>query len=294
MARNNWKYATRDNRVFKVQNIEFDAYAPDSMEEAIEARKLLDKWTAKAWLRKEGKSLEGMNDDALVGIGRNLLNGDPAVFKDLEVLGEGIEKSKRKVVILHPYEAYHAYGDMLTYYAVRNIVSYLEEHEDETFQSISKRFDGDRARVWFNLGGQLMSMEDVDQLRTDIKDGTLNTWKEIHHRYNEIWKKYPVDKLRHAYMSLKHMLGVETLSVDDWNNALNKGIDLQTYVYTQVYESRKEDYENEFRKATFMNEEEMIAAWGKLEDNSFILQQRKELKEFTERIQNIRKRLLTE
>ena len=54
---------------------------------------------------------------------------------------------------------------------------------------------------------------------------------------------------------------------------------------------KKVVYENEFRKATFMNEEEMIAAWGKLEDNSFILQQRKELKEFTERIQNIRKRL---
>ena len=280
-----------DRDGFKVQNIEFDAYAPDSMEEAIAARKLLDKWTAKAWLRKEGKNPEGMTDEALMEMGRNILNGDPAKVDELEVLGEGIEKSKRKVVILHPYKAYHAYGDMLTYYAVRNIVSYLEEHEDETFQSISKRFDGDRARVWFNLGGQLMSMEDVDQLKSDIKDGTLNTWKEIHHRYNEIWKKYPVDKLRHAYMSLKHMLGVDTLTTDDWNNALNRGIDLQTYVYNQVYETRKKDYENKFRQATFSSEDEMLAAWGKLDENSFIKQQRNELKEFTERIQNIRKRL---
>ena len=158
MARNNWKYATRDTRVFKIQNIEFDAYAPDSMEEAIEARKLLDKWTAKAMLRKEGKNPDSMTDEALIEMGHNLLNGDPNKIKDLEVLGENMEKSKRKVVILHPYKAYHAYGDMLTYYAVRNIVAYLEEHEDETFQSISKRFDGVRARVWFNLGGQLMSM----------------------------------------------------------------------------------------------------------------------------------------
>ena len=52
------------------------------------------------------------------------------------------------------------------------------------------------------------------------------------------------------------------------------------------------DYENPFRQATFMNEDEMLAAWGKLEENSFILNQRKELKEFTERVQNIRKRLL--
>ena len=181
---------------------------------------------------------------------------------------------------------------MLIYYAVKNIVAYLEDHEDETFQSISQRFDGDRARVWFNLGGQLMSMEDVDQLRSDIKDGTLNTWKEIHHRYNEIWKKYPIDKLRHAYMSLKHMLGVETLTVDDWNKALNKGIDLQQYIFDQVYETRKKDYQNKFRQATFLSEDEMIAAWGKLDENSFILNQRKELKEFTERVQNVRKRLI--
>ena len=187
MARNNWKYATRDTRVFKVQNIEFDAYAPDSMEEAIEARKLLDKWTAKAMLRKEGKSADGISDEKLIEMGRNLLNGDPAKVKGLEVLGENMEKSKRKVVIIHPYEAYHAYGDMLLYYAVRNVASFLEENENETFETISKRFDGDRHRVWFNLGGQLMSMEDVDQLRSDIKDGTLNSWKEIHHRYTEIW-----------------------------------------------------------------------------------------------------------
>ena len=261
------------------------------MEEAIQARKLLDKWTAKAWLRKEGKSLEGVSDDELVEIGRKLLNGDPDKVKDLEVLGENMEKSHRKVVILHPYKAYHAYGDMLVYYAVKNIAAFLEENEDETFDTISARFDGDRARVWFNLGGQLMSMEDVDQLRSDIKDGKLNTWKEIHHRYTEIWKKYPIDKLRHAYMSLKHIMGIDKFTTDDWNKVLNKGIDIQTYIFNQVYETRKKDYENPFRKATFLNEDEMLAAWGKLDENSFIKNQREELRVFTERVQNVRKRL---
>ena len=88
------------------------------------------------------------------------------------------------------------------------------------------------------------------------------------------------------------MLGVETLTVDDWNNALNKGIDMQTYIFDQVYATRKKDYENIFRQATFLSEDEMLAAWGKLDDNSFIKNQRKELKEFTERVQNVRKRLL--
>jgi len=291
MARNNWKFNTRDNRVFKVQNIEFDAYAPDSMEEAIEARKLLDLWVAKAWLRKQGKSLDGLTNESLIETGRKLLNGDPTQISELEVFGEGMEKSKRKVRILKPYDSYHAYGDMIVYYAVRNILTYMENNENASFQSLSEMFDGERKRVWFNLGGQLMSIDDFNQLRSDIKEGNINTWKEIHHRYTEIWKRYPMDKLRHAYLSLRHVLGVETISQEDWNNVLNRGIDIQNYVFDQVYKTRQKDYENKFRRATFASEDEMLAAWGPLDENSFIVQQRKETKEFVERVQALKKRL---
>lgn len=294
MARNEWKYVNRDTRIFKIQNIEFEAFAPDSIEEVIESRKLLSIWTAKAWLRKEGKSFENMTDKRLIETGKKLLNGKPEVVKELEVLGENMEKSKRKVVILRPYEAYHAYGDMIVFYAVKNIVKFLEENENENFESLSALFDGERKRVWFNLGGQIMSIEDVNQLRSDIKDGTLNSWKEIHHRYNEIWKRYFMDKLRHAYLSLKHMLEIDEFTVDDWTDVLNRAIDVQNYIYEQVYVTRKKDYDNYFRRATFLNEEEMLAAWGKLDKDSFILQQRKATKKFTESIQNIKKRLLSE
>lgn len=293
MARNNWKYATRDTRIFKVQNIEFDAFAPDSMEEAIEARKLLDRWTAKAWLLREGKSVD-LDDCELMEIGRKLLNGHPDALQGLEVFAEKMEKSKRKVRVLHPYEAYHAYGDMLIYYAVKNIVAYLEANDEATFKTIQDMFDGNRKRVWINLGGQLMSIDDFNQLASDIKDGTLNTWKEIHKRYNEIWKRYPIDKLRHAYLSLKHMLGIKTFGADDWTYVLNRGIEIQNYIFDQVYNTRKKDYDNLFRQSTYLSEEEMLAAWGNLDENSFILQQRKELKEFTERVQSVKKRLINQ
>lgn len=291
MARNNWKFTSRDSRVFKVQNIEFDAYAPDSMEEAIEARKLLDKFVAKASYRKQGMSLEGVSDVTLIEYGRKLMNGSPEKVAELEVFADNMEKSKRKVRILKPYEAYHAYGDMIIYYAVRNILAFFEANEKETFQTLSARFDGERKRVWFNLGGQLMSMDDFNQLRSDIKDGTINTWKEIHHRYTEIWKRYPMDKLRHAYLSLKHVIGVDSFTDEDWMHVLNKGIEIQNYVFDQVYKTRKKDYENIFRRATFATEEEMLAAWGPLDENSFIKQQREETRQFIEKIQNLKKRL---
>lgn len=49
-----------------------------------------------------------------------------------------------------------------------------------------------------------------------------------------------------------------------------------TYVCEQVYKSRKKDYENVIRNSTFRNLEERDAVNGKLDDNSFVKQIRKE------------------
>lgn len=62
-------------------------------------------------------------------------------------------------------------------------------------------------------------------------------------------------------------------------------------MFDQVYQTRKKDYENIFRRATFATEEEMLAAWGPLDENSFIKQQREETRQFIEKVQNLKKRL---
>ncbi|MBO7260418.1 MAG: DUF4954 family protein, partial [Bacteroidaceae bacterium] len=291
LARNTWKFANRDQRIFKVQNIEIDTFAPDSMEESIQARKLLEVWTAKAYLRSKGEYKNNIEERELRLLGNKLLNGDQKVVDALEILGEGMEKSKRKVRILKVYKSYHAYGDMIMHYAIKNALKWLEDNPEETFQTMAEKLDSVRQREWMNLGGQLIMMNDIEQLRSDINDGVLNSWKEIHKRYNEIWKSYPLDKLRHAYLALKFVLGVETISDEDWTTILDKEIDIQHYIMDQVYETRKKDYENPFRRATFRSEEEMIAAYGELEENSFIKLQREESRQCIERIQTIKKRL---
>lgn len=291
MARNNWKYANRDKRIFKVQNIEFDCFAPDSMEEALTARRLLAKWTAKAWMLANGESVEGVPDDVLMEKGFSLMNGDRHVVYALDIFGENMEKSKRRVRIVKTYKSYHAYGDMITYYLVKNLLTYLEENPQETFKSISRLMNGRRVSNWVNLGGQIMPASDCDALREDIRNGELNSWKEIHRRYNDIWKKYPEDKLRHALQTYCEAFQTTLLTDDDWIALLDKGIEIQFFIADQVYESRKKDYENIFRQATFRNEDERLASWGKLEENDFIVKERNESKEMVERIQSLKKRM---
>ncbi|MBR5670413.1 MAG: DUF4954 family protein [Bacteroidales bacterium] len=286
LQRNTWKFNKRDSRVRKLQNIEFDTFAPDSMEEVIAGMKLLEIQTAKAWLHKNGDFAEKERPEYRA-IGRNLLNGPREDVDCLEVLGEGMEHSKRKVRILKVYDAYHAYSDMLINYAITNILKHLETAPDDTLESITEKYESKRRRVWINFGGQLMCQEDVDQLRKDIADGVLNSWDEIHARYNEIWKRYPDDKLRHAYLSLRFVLQAKRIGAEEWKEALSREIDILRFIQTQVTVTRAKDYTNPFRQATFSSEAEMIAAYEPLEENSFIKKVNAETPEKISKIESL-------
>jgi len=270
LCRNNWKFQSRDKRITKVQNIEFSTFAPDSMEEAISARKLLEVWTAKAWYRKEGTDFSKYDEKKLREKGYEILNGDPAVIDSLEILGEEMEKSKRPVRILKVAKAYKGYGDMLVHYALSNVLDYLKNNPKESLSSLSAQFKTRRHREWINMGGQLMMTSDVDRLRSDIREGKLTSWKEIHKRYNDIWKRYPYDKLRHAFLSLCYVLNVDDVTEAEWRHAIDREIEIQNFMCEQVYLSRKKDYDNIFRKATYRNEEEMLAGIGTIDDNDFV------------------------
>ncbi|MCR4680055.1 MAG: DUF4954 family protein [Bacteroidales bacterium] len=286
IARNTSKYLKRDTRKRKIQNIEFETFAPDTMEEAIEGRKLLEGWTAKAYLLEKGEYHPNMDFKELRKIGKNILDNEPDTAKRLEVLGEGMENGSRKVRILKAYEAYHAYGEMITYYAVRNILRFLRENPSVSLAELCDEIESKRQREWINMGGQLMNGDDVEQLIHDINYGVLNNWADIHHRYDEIWRSYPMEKLRHAYLSLifLHKNTDTTLTPELWKQTLLEAKHIQQYVCDQVYLTRKKDYDNAYRSATFRNEEEKIAVIGTIDEVSFVKQIRQETEEFLKEV----------
>lgn len=288
MARNTSKYQSRDKRKRKIQNIEFETFAPDTMEETIAARKLLEVWTAKAHLIKSKVDFTEYKNKELRQIGQNLLINQPEYVDSLEVFGEGMEKGKRKVRILKPRKAYNAYGEMILYYAVKNIIHYLGENKENSIEKLNNMFEGKRLREWINLGGQMMPNEYVEQLRNDINEGVLNTWDEIHQRYNELWENYQQEKLRHSYLSLLYLLQTDNLSEEAWNETLDKAVEIQQFICNQVYESRKKDYENPYRNATFRNEEEKIAVIGTIDETSFVKQIIEETEQFIALVKEIK------
>ena len=290
LARNTWKFKNRDKRNKKEQNIEFDSLAPDTIEEIFHALKLLELWTGKASLRSKGNLTGNKDEKELAQIGRQLLSESEEQVNSLEVLGENMEKSKRKVVIIKVYHAYHAYHDMLHYYGIKNLMEHLNVNPEADFSSMCKALKGRRKTKWVNLGGQLIPEKDVDLMRTDIGSGKLTKWTEIHHRYDVLWDKYPSEKQKHAYATLCEILGIDIPTKEQWLSALDKAKEIQEFIRDQVYISRKKDFDNPFRQATYRNMAEMTTAIGNIEDNSFVEQVRNETEGFKKLIEEIKKR----
>ncbi len=290
LARNSWKFQNRDKRINKVQNIEFETFAPDTIEEVTDARRLLEIWTAKASLLQKGTPGDVKDENKLIKLGRELLSGKEEVVNSLEVLGENMENSKRKALILKTYKAYHAYGDMLHHYAMKNLIAYMNSHPEATLSSMCDDLKGKREHEWVNLGGQIMQKKDLDKLRSDIGSGKIKSWDSIHNRYNTLWNKYTLDKQKHAYAILCDLLGTDKLTDAQWKSALTRAEEIQKYICNQVYSSRKKDYDNPFRQATFRNQDEMKAAIGTIDDNSFIVQVRQETEDFKKVIKGMKNR----
>jgi hypothetical protein len=290
LVRNAWKFQDRDKRKNKVQHIECDFLAPDTVEEIFRARHLLEVWTAKAHLSRQKKPAAVKDEKKLVRIGQGLLAGPAKHVDRLEILGERMEKSDRKVVILKAQKSYHAYGEMLQYYAVKNLVDFFAANPEHTPASMGRELQNERQVEWVNLGGQLVPGPDVAQLCADVDSGKLDDWHGIHSRYDALWHSYPAEKQKHAYATLCSLLGTKSLSIEQWKAALDRATGIQESIRDQVYISRRKDYDGYFSQVTYRNKEEMTAAIGTTENNSFIKQVQTETEAFRKRVEEIKKR----
>ena len=290
LARNTWKFAARDKRKRKRQHIEFDALAPDTAEEIFRALALLEEWTAKASRPAKGKSARGKGAKDLAAVGRKLLLGPARAVERLKILADGVENSDRKVLVLKAHAAYHAYRDMLHYYAAGNLIAWMEANPKATAKDMTDALGGKRQREWVNLGGQLVPGPDLEQLKSDIKAGKRASWKDVHAAYDALWEAYPAAKQRHACATLLALTGARTLTPKLWRKSLQKWLDIQRYVADQVYLTRKKDDENPFRRMVYRSDEEMEAVLGSAEDNSFVRQVRRETDEAAKRVAALKRR----
>jgi hypothetical protein len=277
LERNSWKTKNRDKRKIKIQRIESDYLAPDTAEEIITALSLLDGWLGEA----------GFSPMDMTGAEETTVRN---------IMCRHFERSKRGQVIIKPLEAIASYRQMLRYYAVKTVAAFFDSQPSLDYKNLCGLLGSpapkERIKDWENFGGQIVPAFRVDKLREEIGKDKYKNWDEIHSVY-DLWdKEYPLDKCRHAWSALA--LLHETDKAPDaagFRRELAAVVDIRRWIDRQIFESREKDYHNQFKKATFRNQEEMEQILGKPCGNPFIRLIHKESGCFYEMIERISARI---
>jgi hypothetical protein len=261
LSRNAWKYVDRDKRTEKIQHIEYDFLAPDTINEIFSALVLLENL-------KPGK------------------NGAADV--------DGWENSGRKTTVIKIPQSISLFNELVRYYGTIEIFRHIQNNRFTDFAELKKTLSARISRSeWLNIGGQLIQKTEVDKLKRNIKSGKVDSWDTLHNFYRQQGDAYENDKLGHAYTSLLEILNITPRQFTPalFKQLLQQALDTKTWMSKGIYDSRAKDYSNAFRKMIYENNEEMNSVLGKLEDNSFIQQQLAELDEMKKHVKSVNRKL---
>ena len=293
LARNSWKYQDRDKHIQPIQKMEYDYLAPDTVNEMFEALSLFEYFTGKAFYKNE-KPTENISEDLLRKKGKELLQNNDEIVDSLEIEAEGFENSKRTTVIIKAGQAYEIFVRMINYYGINHLMECIEKNKLNSVEVIQNFFSKKITRTeWVNAGGQLIQKNEMDNLRKKIREGKIQSWEHLHKIYEELAENYLQQKIMHAVASLCEIKNLKPgeLTKEDLNNLFSYAIETKEWIAEKIHESRAKDYSNTFRKMVYENDMEMDKVLGRLEDNSFIGNQRDELNIFKNKIALLKKKL---
>lgn len=259
LARNTGKYLGRDKRTEKIQFIEYNYLAPDTVNEIFDAIKILS--TLKT------------NE-----------------FDSAEITGW--ENTKRKTEIIKVSKSIEIFHALIQYYGMTEILKLIHTEKIKSFTELKKHLSTKISRSnWLNIGGQLIEKEAIDKVKKDIKSGKVKSWEELHTFYRKEGANYKKLKLQHAYTSLLEILNITSKQFDkkQFNSLLDKTIDTKSWICKGIYSSREKDYSSPFRKMVYESMQEMNMVIGKLEENTFIQEQLAELEVVKKQVTAIKK-----
>ncbi len=289
ITRNNNKFKKRDKRKVKVQEIETDPLAPDTMQEVMFALDRLINLTAGYLKTIKNEYMDDADTpEKVYQAAKDFLHQNPEAEFTLE---DPICQKKYGAVIFKPVQAYKMYRKVVKYFAVRTIMEFCRalNCENLTLDLVSRIRKLPLYTEWENVGGQIIPSEKIKELFASIKNGSINSWDAIHQYYKLCECAYDQYKVRYALYLLEQLYSrpIEEFSVDLYRN-ITDDVSIVAYdIYNASLKSREKDYTDYYRNMTFRNKKEMETVIGPLGDNSFLRELRADTENFTKEIREI-------
>ena len=261
LERNAWKYADRDRRTDKIQLLEYNYLAPDTINELFDSLNIL--------------SALQPNEEGVA-------------------ITTGWENTIREVEVIKVPQSIALFNELIRYYGTMQLLQHFLNNKFSSFEDFKKTLSAKIQRSkWLNIGGQLIPEAAVASLKRNIKANKIKNWEAVHDFYIVQGEQYNDNKLHHAYTALLEILLItpRQFTADLFSELLQQLVVIRTWMCNGIYESRAKDYTNPFRKMVYESNEEMNIVIGSLEDNSFIQQQTGELETLKKQVKSVTKKI---
>jgi len=332
LMRNESKFKSRDKRMDKRLNFEYSPFAPDTAQECLAAMALLEELTGESASKQAASGT--IADPTLEKLIRSEIQQRTADEKPRDAAGQkmiyrkigraiilnasddlpfavrasSMEHSDRECIIYKPVRAWHAYREILLWFAMRTISDYALARGigSNAYEALAIELAADTwicaDTTWENIGGILVSDARLNLLLEKTEQGMYPTWAEFHQEYKSLSEIYPLDKARYAWAILQILNqpsqdSEETAEKPDsvprkvLIKALLEAEKLCSSIEAGVTSSRAKDYSNPFRLATYRSKAEMDAVLGRLEENPFITHTKIEMAELKKAFSYLRELL---
>jgi hypothetical protein len=264
--------------------------APDSVNEIFEALELIEYAVGKAYLLKENK-LGSATHARIIKTGKQLLIENNPIVDQLEVLMENIENSGRKVKLIKARSGYLTFREMVQVYCAEEILNAIEIANPKNITKwLKENIHTGKRKSWVNAGGQLIEEASLNKLISNICSNKVKSWEDIHIFFGTEMQRYQVAKLAHALSSYYELFKSDLKQYGNLTELLDQAFSTKSKMLKNMISSREKDYTSPFRTMAYINRIEMDAVTGKLEENSFIVEQTAALKKMKVQINKIKRK----
>ena len=272
IARNRDKFSKRDKRLKKIQHIETDPLAPDSMQQILSS---IERLVELSKNHLQGIGLETIisakSEAQKLQAAKDFLHQNPNA--DFALFDEKCQK-KYGATILKPVKAYKEYRKVLKYFASRSLVEFCDLKKIESLDSaaIEKILSIKLYTKWTNAGGQILPSKMLDEFANLVKSKKINSWDEAHKFYDRCQSHYGEYKARYSIFILEKLYSrkISEFTREIFDDIICDVTAFSKGMYKASIYSRQKDYDDPFRKMTYGSEEEMVAVLGSLNDNEFL------------------------
>ncbi len=203
-----------------------------------------------------------------------------------------LEAQKKYGAEIHkPVRAYKIYRKIVKYFACSVLVEYCHLYntqiDREELKILMQNFP--LYTKWVNVGGQIISSDNLQELFEQIKAHKINTWQEVHNFYDKCDKEYLINKTTYAIYLLERLYEqkIRNFTPEIFEDIISDVLSMSNQMLNEARSSREKDYVDSFRKITFRNDEEMEAVLGNIDDNEFLVEMKEKTQRFNSMLLNI-------